>query len=178
MMTMRTACLMLTAAPAVLSRPEYSFDVCGNFCGPGWCNGGWTLEADCDDSSSVEGGESCTDLCCKNHDTCCGHGSDSSHCNTEIVACLDACNPFDASCTMFHVPVFAGGERPMLHPPSYTHSHHHACELTRRLARAAIKQAMHIVDSWCCGQPCDSTDDVQRNASGEQKRVSGNHSLK
>ena len=31
----------------------YAFRVCGNYCGPGWCNAKWEKEVDCDDSVSA-----------------------------------------------------------------------------------------------------------------------------
>eukprot|EP00467_Chlorarachnion_reptans_P024579 CAMPEP_0114507988 /NCGR_PEP_ID=MMETSP0109-20121206/12333_1 /TAXON_ID=29199 /ORGANISM="Chlorarachnion reptans, Strain CCCM449" /LENGTH=141 /DNA_ID=CAMNT_0001686837 /DNA_START=100 /DNA_END=525 /DNA_ORIENTATION=+ len=113
-----------------VQKVEAAFRVCGNYCGPGWCNGKWLAEADCDDSVAPETwsltGPSCADSCCKMHDECCGHGSDRSVCNTKIVDCLGKCNKASVTCTLDGVPVPAGG----------------------------IEAAMDIVEGWCCGAPC------------------------
>mmetsp|Transcript_80039 Transcript_80039/g.222658 ORF Transcript_80039/g.222658 Transcript_80039/m.222658 type:complete len:145 (+) Transcript_80039:73-507(+) len=111
------------------TRPEGSFHVCGNYCGPGWCDGTWLEEANCDDSVAPEThadtGASCADVCCRDHDKCCGHG-DRSTCNRMIVECLSACDKMSLTCTLDGVPVPAGG----------------------------IEAAMDIVEDWCCGSPC------------------------
>ena len=115
--------------PAVqVGKEEFAFHVCGNYCGPGWCNDKWINEKDCDDSVEPEThsttGPSCADSCCRAHDKCCGHG-DRSTCNTDISNCLSSCNPASLTCTGA-VPVPAGG----------------------------IWAAMKLVESWCCGSPC------------------------
>ena len=52
-----------------------SFRVCGNYCGPGWCNGKMQSESNCDRKKEVEKwpgmGTSCPDKCCRTHDGCC-----------------------------------------------------------------------------------------------------------
>ena len=89
---------MLRAATLMLlfdTSTGYSFRVCGNYCGPGWCaahrraqrgcrrrialavtappprarrcNAQWQKEEMCDDSAPTDG--SCEDACCKTHDT-------------------------------------------------------------------------------------------------------------
>ena len=69
--------------------------ICGNYCGPNWCNAQVLDEAKCDDSVPVEThsvtGPSCADSCCKMHDKCCGHGERST-CNKAIVDCLGKCD--------------------------------------------------------------------------------------
>jgi hypothetical protein len=106
-----------------------AFAVCGNYCGPGWCNGEWLAEQDCDDSVEPETwsatGPSCADSCCRQHDRCCGH-EDRHSCNTDIVNCLAACDAASVTCTDDGVPVPAGG----------------------------IELAMGLVESWCCGSEC------------------------
>lgn len=83
--------------------------VCGNFCGPGWCNNGYTAEADCSNAlaGASESG-SCADRCCQLHDYCCYQGAnreiDSSQygmCNQQVVSCLRDCDVSydDGTCT-------------------------------------------------------------------------------
>jgi len=143
--------LLLLCALGPNEAAAYAFHVCGNYCGPGWCNGQWLGETDCDDSSPVETwsatGQSCADLCCKAHDTCCGHEPPYRDCNKKIVACLSACNPASLTCTLDDVPVPAGG----------------------------IEAAMDIVEDWCCGSPCDDDallgepDRIRRNTTGADR---------
>eukprot|EP00040_Diaphanoeca_grandis_P021590 m.115177 g.115177 ORF g.115177 m.115177 type:complete len:139 (-) comp28403_c1_seq1:512-928(-) len=118
------------AIMSMLASVEAAFHVCGNYCGPGWCNGGWTPEEDCDDHVAPETwsstGPSCADVCCKAHDNCCGHEPPYSSCNTQIVDCLSKCDVASVTCTIDGVPVPAGG----------------------------IEAAMDIVEDWCCGSPC------------------------
>ena len=105
--------------------------ICGNYCGPNWCNAQVLDERNCDDSAPVEThsltGASCADSCCKMHDRCCGHGVRST-CNTEIVNCLSRCDPLSVTCTVDSIPVPAGG----------------------------IWAAMGFVENWCCGSPCSA----------------------
>ena len=96
-------------------RSGVTLRVCGNYCGPGWCNGKYLPETECDDSMPVETwnsttGPSCADLCCKQHDVCCGHEPPYKVCNTNIVDCLSKCNHLSGTCTFDGVPVPAGGE--------------------------------------------------------------------
>ena len=100
-----------------------TFKVCGAYCGPGWCNNDWIHETDCDDSFPTL---SCPDLCCRDHDICCGHESNITQCNHMIVDCLSLCEPFTTTCKYDGVPV----------PPF------------------VIADAMNIVIHWCCGSPC------------------------
>jgi hypothetical protein len=113
--------------------------VCGNYCGPSWCNAEAIDESKCDDSVDPETwsatGVSCADACCKSHDICCGHG-DRTVCNTNLVDCLSNCNPLSATCTLHGVPVPAGG----------------------------IEAAMGIVENWCCGSPCPGSAEAEAMA--------------
>mmetsp|Transcript_13130 Transcript_13130/g.36288 ORF Transcript_13130/g.36288 Transcript_13130/m.36288 type:complete len:167 (-) Transcript_13130:77-577(-) len=128
-------CLLVVAAvvnagPSSGQEPALfeSFRVCGNYCGPDWCNGRWLLEQNCDTSAppqSVRGQASCADVCCRAHDGCCST-DERPYCNDIFVHCLDKCSDFDAACTNGDVPV----------PP------------------VAIRLAMSVVRSWCCGAPC------------------------
>ena len=110
----------------------FAVHICGNYCGPGWCNAEYLNEQNCDDSSAPETwwltGESCADSCCKTHDTCCGHG-DRSVCNRNIVNCLDACDSYSLTCTLDMVPV----------------------------SPAEISTAMGLIENYCCGSPCDES---------------------
>ena len=105
----------------------YSFRVCGNYCGPGWCNAQWQEEARCDDSADTDG--SCEDACCKLHDTCCGHktpNTGKADCNTAIVKCLEACSGDKVSTWC----------RDGLDIP---------------ISNRVIADAMDLVEGWCCG---------------------------
>jgi hypothetical protein len=128
---------------ALMAMPSACVHICGNYCGPDWCNGQVLDEAKCDDSAPVEThsltGPSCGDSCCKMHDTCCGHGERST-CNKAIVDCLAQCDKLSATCTLDGVPVPAG----------------------------AIEAAMDIVEDWCCGERCPG-EDIAQNASLVQK---------
>tara|TARA_B100001093_G_scaffold504906_1_gene561380 strand:- start:818 stop:1252 length:435 start_codon:yes stop_codon:yes gene_type:complete len=112
----------------------YSFEqfrVCGAYCGPGWCNNKWLNENICDTSVEPEHhhitGISCADLCCKNHDKCCGQKKSMQHnCNNEIVNCLSKCNPLSLTCTFDDIPILA----------------------------SEIEFAMNIINNWCCGSKC------------------------
>merc|ERR1711907_218291 len=117
---------------------ENSYKVCGNYCGSGWCDGGYN-----DECSKTEGGRkcvqkscheqgptdgSCADACCKAHDTCCGT-ADRTECNRHIVSCLAAC------------PTGSG---------NIGCGWHAGIKISPR----AIQEAMHIVENWCCGEQC------------------------
>jgi len=122
-------------------RHLFDFRVCGQFCGPGWCNGNWHSEWDSDKThcgpnygdveiSPFTGAPACADLCCRDHDKCCAPGGTNKTatkgCNAEIVACLAKCKDADVSCTDSLLPVPA----------------------------SAVWAAMDIVEGWCCGSPC------------------------
>ena len=108
------------------------FHVCGSYCGPNWCNNMWLPEVKCNTSIEPEyhklTGFSCSDICCKHHDKCCGQLDKNKlkNCNKEIVNCLKNCNPLSLTCTLDYLPVPAG----------------------------TIEIAMDIVEDWCCGIPC------------------------
>lgn len=107
----------------VLRVQSETFKVCGAYCGPGWCNNDWIHETDCDDTYVTT---SCADLCCRDHDICCGHQTNISTCNTAIVDCLSYCDDFDNTCKYDGITVY-----PFI-----------------------IADAMNIVINWCCGSPC------------------------
>ena len=100
-----------------------TFRVCGAYCGPGWCNDEWIHETICNDTHVTS---SCGDMCCRDHDICCGHESNFTLCNSMIVECLSNCEPFDTACKYDGIPV----------PPFI------------------IADAMNIIVHWCCGSPC------------------------
>ena len=154
---LRAATLLLLLAVCT----GYSFRVCGNYCGPGWCtaararrgccrripcshcaaararrcNAQWEKEEVCDDSADTDG--SCEDACCRLHDTCCGHKTPSTgkaDCNTAIVTCLDACSGDKVSKWC----------RDGLDIP---------------ISNRVIADAMDLVEGWCCGGPCPKAGD-------------------
>lgn len=107
-----------------------SLHICGNYCGPSWCNGQHLNEALCDESVPSEThiftGTSCADDCCKIHDRCCGLQNKSS-CNTDIITCLQNCDSESLTCTSpYGFPI----------NPSI------------------IESAMEVIEDWCCGSPC------------------------
>ena len=107
----------------------YAFRVCGNYCGPGWCNGEWLDEGLCDESVSPEVNNlSCADSCCRSHDSCCGKNKSlQKDCNVQIVNCLSNCNKFSLTCTNNGIPIPAG----------------------------IIEYSMSIIENWCCGTECN-----------------------
>ena len=111
----------------------YSIHICGNYCGPDFCNGIILSESDCDEHVLPEEwsafGPSCADSCCRQHDRCCRGDHSTIECNHIIISCLKTCNPFSLTCTRDSIPVI----------PS------------------AIEIAMEIVENWCCGEPCVNT---------------------
>ena len=79
------------------------FQLCGGYCGPGWCKGEYGWEDNCNARDGEVPESSCTDRCCMAHDTCCV--IDAQHplgsekeCNQQMVDCLEACGRFDLSC--------------------------------------------------------------------------------
>lgn len=122
-------CPFFAVLIAYLAHSASALHICGNYCGPTWCNGMVLDESECDDSSDPEThdltGPSCADVCCRGHDICCGH-EDRESCNKEIVNCLGQCDPLSVTCTIGPVPVPAG----------------------------TIWAAMDFVEDWCCGSPC------------------------
>ena len=68
--------------------PQFrSIRICGNYCGPGWCNGLPLDEALCDTSVDPDPSVFHADRCCKSHDHCCGPGNRST-CNTLLANCI------------------------------------------------------------------------------------------
>ena len=134
---------VLTLALALEVCSGYAFRVCGNYCGPGWCDAKWEAEVDCDDTAATDG--SCEDSCCKIHDTCCGHTTPTTgkaSCNTAIVACLDKC----------------GSSKPWCKD-----------KLGIPISNKLIAEAMDIVEDWCCGAPCPKSN----ISSGVEELVAG-----
>eukprot|EP00931_Biecheleriopsis_adriatica_P049360 TRINITY_DN28559_c0_g1_i1.p1 TRINITY_DN28559_c0_g1~~TRINITY_DN28559_c0_g1_i1.p1 ORF type:complete len:244 (+),score=48.02 TRINITY_DN28559_c0_g1_i1:22-732(+) len=126
---MFTRALLASAALGAASAGIIDGQICGNYCGPGWCNGEAIPEGKCDDSAKPT---SSADSCCKLHDECCGHKEDQSSCNRELVACLSRLSPADMSCTR------SGGFIPFDVPVS----------------PVIIEKTIGVVKDWCCGQPC------------------------
>jgi len=133
---MRPDVVVLLLATLARSCDAYAYRICGNYCGPGWCNAEYLAEDSCNDTATSES-DSCADACCKVHDKCCGHTTPSTgkrDCNTEIVACLKACDGH-SNCTSqlgLEVPIWV------------------------------ITDGMQIAEDWCCGDPkCTNATDVE-----------------
>jgi len=105
--------------------------VCGNYCGPEWCNGEAVSESQC--AASVKP-SSPADDCCRLHDMCCGHSKDTSLCNTQIIECLSKLNPADLTCTGQSPIPFFPVQVPVVPP--------------------VIEKTMGVIKDWCCGEPC------------------------
>lgn len=84
---------MLALGVLPLTQLPTEFRVCGNYCGPGWCNGARQDEVTCavQAGSSLVAASSCPDECCRTHDLCCGADATDLQCNRAIIACLDQC---------------------------------------------------------------------------------------
>jgi hypothetical protein len=80
---------------------SFALIICGNYCGPNWCNA--QIQPECsnpvgsgckktmsDCSEMVPTDNSCADSCCKIHDSCCG-SPNRKPCNDEIISCLEKC---------------------------------------------------------------------------------------
>ena len=105
-----------------------AFQVCGQYCGPGWCSGKQIWEDDCTFTADAD---SCADTCCKAHDECCSHPAEATaSCNQEIVACLVGCR-----------------DKPSCRIPN----------TTIPFPSEAVAIAMQVVSEWCCGAPCPSS---------------------
>ena len=107
---------------------SFKFHACGSYCGSGWCNNMWLDETLCNtDIYNTTTTESCGDLCCKEHDICCGQAKiKRKMCNKDMVKCLDYCNPLSLSCKKMGIPIPAG----------------------------IIKLSIYSIKNLCCGQFC------------------------
>ena len=72
---------------ASFSLQTQAVQICGNYCGPNWCNGKVLAEKHCDTSMEPDQYYIKTDSCCQKHDHCCGFGN-RSQCNDELIQCL------------------------------------------------------------------------------------------
>lgn len=88
--------LFFLCCAALQPPPCRAVQVCGNYCGPGWCNGRSLDESKCDGTVAPDALYAGVDGCCRSHDACCGHGN-RSVCNGEIIACIQ--NLYGASLT-------------------------------------------------------------------------------
>jgi hypothetical protein len=61
--------------------------ICGNYCGPNWCNGADMPENICNTTVPPDPAVLHADTCCRQHDACCGHG-DRRTCNDALIACI------------------------------------------------------------------------------------------
>ena len=134
---------VLVVVAALIGAPAATaLDICGNFCGPNWCDGINTPECaevkgaacvswlgNCHETGSTD--QSCADACCKKHDSCCG-SSDRRPCNKDIVSCLGQCGGISGdddlpSCKLGQLPIPIGG----------------------------IEAGMALAPYDCCGTSCD-----------------------
>ena len=80
-----------------------TFRVCGNYCGPGWCNGHCNA-SDGTPMTWPDGGgvapQRCEDACCMRHDKCCNKQltEDRSECNGNASKCFQ-----NSTCPSPHV---------------------------------------------------------------------------
>ena len=77
------------------SCPFSSCTICGNYCGPGWCEATCESEDVCQFSVPPQA-NSCTDACCMVQDYCCGNEL-SPQCNSDLLTCLHGC-PWASDC--------------------------------------------------------------------------------
>lgn len=71
----------------------YALHICGNYCGPNWCNGKELEEKNCDTSVFTDPEYFHVDGCCREHDACCGKGYRPS-CNDALVKCISEFKEF------------------------------------------------------------------------------------
>jgi len=108
---------------------SFAFQLCGNYCGPGWCSAAWEYE--CGGAASVSSsgsypvclgtdncaansyaysdsktGSSCVDTCAKVHDNCCK--SRRAPCNEAFISCLNKC-PTSETTAGGYCPWWASG---------------------------------------------------------------------
>merc|ERR1719379_173425 len=150
---MQMCCATRFIAVAVAVKVAACMHICGNYCGPHWCNGKSIPEDHCDDSAPPT---SPADDCCKQHDACCKHydlnqPNGPNPCNKKIVECLSKISASDLSCRG-PTPGFGkfiprglpfisnGGDSPVSVP----------------ISPEVIEQTMNVVENWCCGHPCSS----------------------
>lgn len=145
----------------------WSQQLCGNFCGAGWCNGMLVSEWDDDDphcgpdygpvARSRNGQESCMDNCCRSHDMCCAPGGSKpamTHgCNRGLVDCINHCET-----------LWSDG---ILDPE----------DICRGVIWAAMEK---IAGPWCCGRPCppefyagEVVDNMRNKAETVYQRIYG-----
>ena len=167
---MKILILVAILSSVIVGTESLSFQVCGNYCGPGWCNGEFLDESECDTSYRVESFtglgliKSCPDSCCKIHDRCCG-GSDRRNCNREIIECLESCASVSFTCTKSNslLKTIRNGkydvtDGPMAFLPIGVQS------------TPIILGAMNLVKDWCCGSPCSSDGSSFLEAVTKKKR--------
>jgi len=136
-----------------------SFDVCGNFCGPSWCNGKQANEclthqgvacthSECDFSGNTDG--SCADACCKQHDTCCG-SMDRTPCNNNIISCLKQCAGKNTGGTCWRDGV-------LLDVP---------------VSADVVLAGMEVDPYGCCGSSCDTANHKDMALSQREPNATG-----
>lgn len=102
-------------------------EACGNYCGAYYCGGQLDVYGTCDRSPKPRDLiGTCLDACCQAHDECCYDKGNRSHCNSNVLACLDTCEFTDTTCLYGVLPVI----------------------------KPLVSLAMGVVEDWCCNAPC------------------------
>jgi len=76
-----------------------TFRLCGNYCGPNYCNGIIQNENVCVLNEEWLDSTDPIDECCKIHDFCCGSDKRSRDCNKNIEKCLHGIKHIGMGCT-------------------------------------------------------------------------------
>jgi len=148
---------MLPLLVVILLQAVGGIKICGNFCGPDWCNGRQQSECntgsgavcthseqDCDESVPSDG--SCEDECCKNHDRCCGSVY-RTPCNDAFYSCLDKCSKGGGSGKFcFSKPMF--GFVPPVPVPAVA---------IKAAMQNLLKPMASQYGAMCCGHPCNAS---------------------
>ena len=125
-----------------------NFEVCGQYCGPGWCSGKQQPPPglNCSYTAMPQG---CMDSCCMDHDRCCDigfhdntAGGPRSSCNQAMLECIDRCT--------------RAGEDDCLTRDGYP------------VPGFLFSTAINAVPDWCCDQPCATPVTNSSEANGTQ----------
>ena len=92
-----TLSLLRIGVDGATGRVDVHYPICGNYCGPSWCNGKNIPEELCFKTGPLEMPVDCGDTCCRDHDYCCENAQEIPRevdCNGNLARCLHACNLF------------------------------------------------------------------------------------
>ena len=98
-MIMYLSTLLRVLFVSYLVRQPKGFRLCGNYCGPDYCNGKYQTETFCVLNKTWLNSTDPIDECCKIHDFCCGSVERSINCNKNILKCLHGINGKGVGCT-------------------------------------------------------------------------------